>query len=187
MKRLIPFLSIAFLAACNSTPQKEDVAAPLTVQQQVPAIDTAGLAQYQAWRAQNELADVQELTAPKQQASAPVYKAPAKRSAPVRRASNTRTSAPSRTSSDNSVASNDGVGSQSSESTQPAKKKGISKAAKGAVIGGVTGAAGGAVINKKNRVAGAVIGAVIGAGGGYVIGRKMDKKDGRIEYVPSDK
>ena len=48
----------------------------------------------------------------------------------------------------------------------------------------MAGAAGGAVINKKNRVAGAVIGAVLGAGGGYVVGRQMDKKDGRIEYTP---
>ena len=59
------------------------------------------------------------------------------------------------------------------------KKQGISKAAKGAVIGGVAGAVGGAVINKNNRVVGAVIGAEIGAGGGYTIGRGMDKKDGR--------
>jgi len=69
-----------------------------------------------------------------------------------------------------------------SESTHPAqttKKKGWSKSAKGAVIGGVVGAGAGAVINKKNRAAGAVIGGILGAGGGYVIGRTMDKKDGR--------
>jgi hypothetical protein len=66
-----------------------------------------------------------------------------------------------------------------SETQSPAKKKGWSKSAKGAVIGGASGAILGAVINKKNRAAGAVIGGVIGAGGGYVIGRTMDKKDGR--------
>lgn len=59
------------------------------------------------------------------------------------------------------------------------KKKGWSKAAKGAVIGGVTGAAAGAIINKKNRGAGAVIGGAVGAGVGYGIGRAKDKKDGR--------
>jgi len=59
------------------------------------------------------------------------------------------------------------------------EKKGWSKAAKGAVIGGVTGAAAGAVINKKNRGAGAVIGGVTGAGAGAIIGNEMDKKDGR--------
>ena len=64
------------------------------------------------------------------------------------------------------------------------KKEGWSKAAKGAVIGGVAGAAGGAILNKKNRVLGAVIGGVVGAAGGYGIGRGMDKKDGRIEINP---
>ena len=59
------------------------------------------------------------------------------------------------------------------------KKKGWSKAAKGAVIGGVTGAAAGAIIDKNNRAAGAVIGGAVGAGVGYGIGRAKDKKDGR--------
>ncbi len=59
------------------------------------------------------------------------------------------------------------------------KKKGWSKAAKGAVIGAGTGAVAGAIINKRNRAAGAAIGAVIGGGAGYGIGRAQDKKDGR--------
>lgn len=59
------------------------------------------------------------------------------------------------------------------------KKKGWSKAAKGAVIGGVGGAVAGAVIAKKNRGAGAVVGGAVGAGVGYGIGRAKDKKDGR--------
>ena len=62
---------------------------------------------------------------------------------------------------------------------EPAKKKGWSKAAKGAVIGGVGGAAAGAILVKKNRALGAVIGGVVGGGVGYGIGRGMDKKDGR--------
>lgn len=69
--------------------------------------------------------------------------------------------------------------SETSNPAQAAKKKGWSKSAKGAVIGGVVGAGAGAVINKRNRAAGAVIGGIVGAGGGYVIGRGMDKKDGR--------
>ena len=67
---------------------------------------------------------------------------------------------------------------QNTKQTEP-QKKGWSKTAKGAVIGGVAGAAGGAIINKKNRAAGAVIGGVVGAGAGAVIGNDMDKKDGR--------
>lgn len=59
------------------------------------------------------------------------------------------------------------------------KKKGWSKAAKGAVIGGATGAVAGAIIAKGNRGAGAVVGGVVGAGVGYGIGRSKDKKDGR--------
>ena len=56
------------------------------------------------------------------------------------------------------------------------KKKGWSKAAQGAAIGGVTGAVGGAILSKKKGL-GAVIGGVVGAAGGYIIGKKMDKKD----------
>jgi hypothetical protein len=60
-----------------------------------------------------------------------------------------------------------------------AKKKGWSNAAKYSVIGGGAGALGGAVINKRNRVAGGVVGGVVLGGLGYVIGRAKDKKEGR--------
>src|SRR4026208_1996448 len=56
-------------------------------------------------------------------------------------------------------------------SNTAAEKRGWSSAAKGAVIGGVAGAAAGAIINKKNRAAGAVVGGAAGAGVGYTIGR----------------
>lgn len=72
-----------------------------------------------------------------------------------------------------------GTNNTSANAPATVQKKGWSKAAKGAVIGGVTGAAAGAVINKKNRAAGAVIGGAVGAGVGYGIGRAKDKKDGR--------
>ncbi|GEO10957.1 YMGG-like glycine zipper-containing protein [Segetibacter aerophilus] len=60
----------------------------------------------------------------------------------------------------------------------PAKKKGWSKAAKGAAIGAGTGAVAGAIISKKKGL-GAVVGGVVGGAGGYIIGRNKDKKDGR--------
>jgi hypothetical protein len=66
-----------------------------------------------------------------------------------------------------------------SETTTPAeteKKEGWSKAAKGAVIGGVGGAVAGAILSKK-KGKGAIIGGVIGAAGGYILGRKKDKAD----------
>jgi outer membrane lipoprotein SlyB len=61
---------------------------------------------------------------------------------------------------------------------QTQQKKGWSKAAKGAVIGGATGAVVGAAVSNK-RGKGAIIGGVVGAGTGYIIGRSKDKKDGR--------
>lgn len=63
--------------------------------------------------------------------------------------------------------------------TQPAKKKGWSKAAKGTAIGAGSGAIVGAVVSKK-KGKGAIIGGVVGAGAGYIIGRNEDKKDGRV-------
>lgn len=69
--------------------------------------------------------------------------------------------------------------SNTNTTTTAAKKKGWSKAAKGAVIGGVSGAVIGGVVSKRNRAAGIAIGTVLGGGVGYGIGRTMDKKDGR--------
>lgn len=113
--------------------------------------DTVGFAQFQAWKFQNERVNPVAYTAP----VAPVA---------VKRKS---------TASSNS-------GSMNSETTNNAKtKKGWSKAAKYAAIGGGGGAILGAVINKRNRVAGGIIGGVLGGGIGYGIGRGQDKKDGR--------
>ena len=92
-----------------------------------------------------------------------------------------RSTAPVRTVKNSSV-SNSGSNSNtssSSTSTTSTQKKGISKAAKGAIIGGVGGAAAGAVIGKNAK--GAVIGGVVGAAGGYIIGRSKDKKSGRVQ------
>ncbi|MEP6596174.1 MAG: glycine zipper domain-containing protein [Ginsengibacter sp.] len=83
----------------------------------------------------------------------------------------------------NTIPSTTGVGNSPSTGTstipQPEKKKGWSKATKGAVIGGAAGAIGGAIISKKKGL-GAVIGGVIGVAGGYAIGKGMDKKDNRF-------
>ncbi len=96
--------------------------------------------------------------------------------APVSAVQNRKAAAKS-TAASNSTTSSGGNSSESSNTA--AAKKGWSKTAKGAVIGGVVGAGTGAVVNKKNRAAGAVIGGVLGAGAGAVIGNEMDKKDGR--------
>ena len=185
MKKFIPVFSIAmFMVACNSNPQA-NLTAGSAVQPQTSQIDTTGLAKFQQWKAQNELADVQELNQPQ----AVVYQAPAKKASQPRTQTR-KPSTPARSSGSSSssgsgsdVASGGSGTSESSGEAKASQKKGISKAAKGAVIGGVAGAAGGAILNKKNRVLGAVIGGVVGAAGGYGIGRQMDKKDGRIEYT----
>ena len=95
----------------------------------------------------------------------------------------TTTTTTKRTTSSQSQVSSSGAGTASNSSTgtgtTTTAKKGWSKTAKGAVIGGVVGAGTGAVINKKNRGVGAVVGGVVGAGTGAVIGRREDRKDGR--------
>ncbi len=62
-----------------------------------------------------------------------------------------------------------------------AKPKGMSKALKGGIIGGLGGAAGGALLGrviggKSGTAKGAILGAVVGGGAGALIGRKMDKQ-----------
>jgi hypothetical protein len=153
MKRImIPVFAVAVaMTACNTTP---DTTTQKAIQ---PAVDTTGLAEFQAWKAQNELVSTQQNAAMQPQTREIVRYYPV---SSARRSSGSRTSTSSGTAS-------------------TTRKKGWSSAAKGAVIGGVAGAAGGAIINKKNRALGGVVGGVIGAGVGYGIGRSIDKKNGR--------
>ena len=92
---------------------------------------------------------------------------------------NTSTSGSS-TSGNNSAGAGNSNSGNSSSTQQSTHKKGWSKAAQGAVIGGVGGAIGGAIISKKKGT-GAAIGGAVGAAGGYIIGRDKDKKDGRVK------
>ena len=57
----------------------------------------------------------------------------------------------------------------------PAKAQ-WSPQAKGAVIGGLGGAAAGAIINKRNRAVGGVVGGVAGGAIGYGVGKHIDNK-----------
>jgi hypothetical protein len=57
----------------------------------------------------------------------------------------------------------------------PAKKKGWSNVAKGAVIGGVVGAGTGVAVS-KDKVKGGIIGGVVGAAAGAGVGAIIDKK-----------
>lgn len=189
MKRFLPFLSIAFLAAaCNTSPKESAPAA--AVQPAAPAYnpDTIGLAEFQEWKVQNEMTDADEYQKPQAQyaAATPKVKVVKKAAAPARQAAKPAVYEPAPAPLPKSPAPSVGSGSgeevavsTEANEAKAEEKEGWSKAAKGAVIGGAGGAAVGAVIMKKNRALGAAIGGVLGGAGGYVIGRKMDKKDGR--------
>ena len=97
---------------------------------------------------------------------------------------NTNTGKASTSSNNNNsgggTSTNTGSTNNNSTATTTApQKKGVSKAAKGAIIGGVGGAIIGGVAGKNAK--GAIIGGAVGAAGGYIIGRGKDKKDGRVQ------
>ena len=168
MKKTLSVISIAaVMAACNSNPKEGIGSASVST---LKAADTAGLAEYQAWKTQKDLADFNEY---KQTKNAIAYNS-------VERKATTSNSAKRVRSKTSSAKS--GSGNANTSTSYPAKapaKKGWSKAAKGTAIGAGGGAIIGAVVNKRNRAVGAVIGGVAGGAVGYGIGRHMDKKDGR--------
>ena len=96
------------------------------------------------------------------------------------KSSTQRHESPETVSSGNNTSNSGTTSSSGTTTTQGTEKKGWSKAAQGAVIGGAVGAVGGAIISKKKGT-GAIIGAATGAAGGYIIGRSKDKKDGRVK------
>jgi hypothetical protein len=183
MKKIIPFLSIAVLLTACGNNAKNDSAAITPVDNQAQSIktDTSGLAEYQMWKLQQQIAEVETPAEPAvQYASVAPVKKVKKTYRPAVKVTEQAPETSASTSESNTNSAGDvGMSSESSNAAEAPEKKGWSKAAKGAVIGGATGAAAGAVINKKNRAVGAVIGGVVGAGAGVIIGRDMDKKDGR--------
>jgi len=154
MKKLLPLLVMpALMAACADTPR---IGAP---QSAAITTDTAGLAEFHAWKYGKAMEDTKANT---------VYI--------VRERPKPRRAAVSQPVSSSHEAVEDvPVASQPEQS----QKKGWSKAAKGAAIGAGSGAVLGAVIHKRNPVVGGVVGGAVGAGVGFGIGRHMDKKDGR--------
>ena len=160
MKKFIPILLVIAVAAiavtaCNSKPPADTDGKVLTY------VDTTGLAAFQAWKAQNELKDPNVYYVQGNEV-VPTYTPPVKKKTVVKRTTSSASS-----------------GSMNSVSSYPAKKKGWSRKAKGAAIGGGAGAILGAVVNKKSRVKGGIFGGLLGAGLGYVIGNEMDRKKGR--------
>jgi hypothetical protein len=160
IKRILSAATVVItMVACNSNPKTDEKA---------QNTDTA----YASWQAR------QQRDSFGAQPELPAKVAP--QQAVYRSTGTKRSVAHTSSSSSSSNAGSAATGTGTGATTQaPAKKKGWSKTAKGAVIGGVAGAVGGAIINKKNPAAGAVIGGVLGAGTGAVVGNEMDKKDGR--------
>src|SRR5258708_27774525 len=116
------------LAACNSNPKTST-----ENETKINYADTAGLAAFQQWKMTHELGnttDMNQQTAPQAAQKRVVY----------------RTIYKDRPSSGRYTSS----GSYPAQTTT-ARRKGISKAAKGAAIGTVGGAVIGAVLNKRNR------------------------------------
>lgn len=151
---LVAFIAIG-LSACNSAEKKEQAAKlqALEKQRTVAAIkDSIRLDSFK-----------------RAEAAALQAKKDARTSASTQRINSSRYSGSSSTTTK--------YGGTSAQTAN--KKEGWSEAAKGATIGGLAGAVGGAIIDKK-KGRGAVIGGVVGAGTGYVIGRSKDRKSGRV-------
>jgi hypothetical protein len=98
----------------------------------------------------------------------------------TRNTTGTHTSHTGNSSSSSSNTSRTSAGSTAPAPAPAPARRGWSKAAKGAAIGGVGGAVAGAVIGHNAK--GAIIGGVLGATGGYIIGRSKDRKDGRVRH-----
>lgn len=102
-----------------------------------------------------------------------------KSTVPERAVSPRKTTRSSSNNNSGTYNNNSGSGTSSEgTTTSTTRRSGVSKAAKGAIIGGVGGAVAGGIIGKSGK--GAVIGGVVGAAGGYIIGRSKDRRDGRV-------
>lgn len=179
-KILLVFSAAAVLVACNTTPNSSALQSSTLA---TPAVlDTAGLAQFRAAK-QTQLLTAQASAKP--EAKPIVHEKTIIKYVPAHRVAKSyshrgiQQNSTAKATNNIQPAAAPVTMNTESANTAKAQKKGISKAAKGAIIGGVIGAGSGAMLDKKNRAMGAVIGGVIGAAGGYGIGRGMDKKDGR--------
>jgi YMGG-like Gly-zipper len=180
MKKALLFVSILsiFFAVACTTQTKQEAAVPT-----VPAFDTTGLAAFQEWQFENEQKNASEYMVDQPVAKAPVKtvkkKVTPRKATPAPVVTEPEAPVQEEQGTVNETPSTNESGTIGTETTNEAKKKGISNTVKGTVIGAVSGAVLGAVINKKNRVVGGVLGGVLGGGVGFGIGKKIDKNQGR--------
>lgn len=180
MKKI--FASVAFaaiFAACNSNTKTPEQAA---IQQQ--QADTSGLAQFKAWKQQQEFIEQSQmysgLTDQQAMQNQQALEAQAEAPREVVRERVVYVDRPVRSTASRSSSGRSSSGSVASAPAPAPRKKGWSHAAKGTAIGAGSGAVVGAIVS-KNKAAGAVIGGVVGGAGGYIIGRSKDKKEGRVQ------
>ncbi|MFT4093947.1 MAG: glycine zipper domain-containing protein [Niabella sp.] len=170
--KFLPFFIIVFvlfIAACSNKKQEENANA-------VPAQDTAGLAEYQKWKLENEVrAKIEAENADAQQTTTVV--APVRSSAASSGSSSSRSHVTYESRGNSPAPEGTPAPATASEPAPASQKKGMSHTAKGAIVGAVTGAATGAIANKKNRLGGGVVGGVVGAAAGAGIGAIVDKKE----------
>ncbi len=184
-KFILPLLSVFILTACSN--KKSDLENTKQIVLTAPAyanadtmVTEAVVPETQVEPAQiinNYYAAPKQASVPKKKAQPPVVINTPKPAAPVVIVPEATVPA----SNGNEVVTNGAGNTPEAAPVEVKKKKGISDAGKGAIIGGVGGAVAGAVIGKNGK--GAAIGAVIGAAGGYILGRKSDKKSGRIDIA----
>ncbi|MEO6537122.1 MAG: YMGG-like glycine zipper-containing protein [Ferruginibacter sp.] len=187
MKKILPILFIvAAFTACQSGPKKD-----IEVKKDFVLVDTTKIYPNSA-SSDTGLVTRNVVVAPPVVALPPpvVNKRPAQRtSTTTTRPSvktnspvNTNTTLPTPAGSTTTTTSGTAKADTVAKAAPVVKKKeGWSDAAKGATIGGVGGAAAGAVIGRNGK--GAVIGGIIGAAGGYILGRKKDKQSGRVDTI----
>jgi Glycine zipper len=182
MKKVLLSVGCASLifVACNTRPDG-NTQNPSSINTSASTLDTAGLAQFGAWKVEQELAASNSQQLP---ANTIVYEHPEQTSGravghkSVLQERSYSATAPGSTSHAPRNSEPVSMTSTSSNTAQAPAKAGWNKAKKGAVIGAGSGAILGAVLDKGNRAVGGVIGGVLGAAVGYGIGHHMDQKGG---------
>lgn len=186
IKKTFPILIAAFvilLSACTQTKKDDTSKTGLSV------TDTLGLAEFQRFKIESQIRQqmLNEQAVNYAATPAPVqYYTPVKRTSArsYARSSSSRRSSGTRYASNPNRGYSTNDGGYATTRQQPARKK-WSHTAKGAVVGGVSGAVIGAVANRRNRLGGGVVGAVIGAATGAGIGAIVDKRQRDRGYYTS--
>lgn len=166
-KILLPFLAAVIFTACQS--KTDEVKRDIIITN-----DSTGAASNTNADTAKVVTQTNEVT--KEETKAPVVKTQktTTHTTPTKTTTTTKTETPATQPVATAPTTSNENTTVAEEAPAEPTKKGASNTVKGAVIGGVAGAAAGAVIGKNAK--GAVIGGVLGAAGGAIIGKQKDKK-----------